>query len=102
MTNDHRLSDSPGIQVSQYLLFAILVLSPACSCSNLYCSFYFSTLVEVILMYDIISEIIHHAWVTTNAGEQQYIYFVCSALIILLTVVFVDLIYRTFSHFWRA
>lgn len=53
-------------------------------------------------MYDIISEIIDHAWVNTNAGEQQYIYYISGALIILLTVVFVDMIYRTFSHFWRA
>lgn len=53
-------------------------------------------------MYDIISEIIDHSWITQGAGEQQYIYYIAGALIILLTVVLVDLIYRTFSHFWRA
>lgn len=52
-------------------------------------------------MYQIISDIIDHAWVT-NMGEQQYIYYICGVLIVLLTVVFVDMIYRTFSHFWRA
>ena len=53
-------------------------------------------------MYDLISEIIGHTWASTNAGEQQYIYYIAGALIILFVVVFVDMIYRTFSHFWRA
>lgn len=53
-------------------------------------------------MYDLISEIIDHAWTTTNGGDQQYIYYIAGALIILLVVVFVDMIYRMFSHFWRA
>lgn len=53
-------------------------------------------------MYDTISGIIGHAWVTQNAGEQQYIYYIAGSLIILLTVVFVDMIFRIFSHFWRA
>lgn len=53
-------------------------------------------------MYDAISEIINHNWVTQGAGEQQYIYYTAAALIIILTVVLVDLIYRTFSHFWRS
>lgn len=52
-------------------------------------------------MYDLISNIIDHSWISTNAGEQQYIYYICGALIIILTVVFIDLIYRVFSHFWR-
>lgn len=53
-------------------------------------------------MYDVISEIISHSWVSTNSGEQQYIYYIAGALIVLLTVVLIDMIYRTFSHFWRA
>lgn len=53
-------------------------------------------------MYEIIREIIDHSWISTNAGEQQYIYYIAGALIILLTVALVDMIYRTFSHFWRA
>lgn len=52
-------------------------------------------------MYEIISGMIDHTW-TTNTSEQQYIYFICGALIIVLTVVLVDMVYRTFSHFWRA
>lgn len=52
-------------------------------------------------MYDIIYNMIGHAWVTSS-GEQQYIYYICSALIIILVCVFVDLIYRMFSHFWRG
>lgn len=52
-------------------------------------------------MYDLISNIIDHSWITTNAGEQQYIYYICGCLIVILTVVFIDLIYRVFSHFWR-
>lgn len=52
-------------------------------------------------MYDLIYDIIGHSW-TTGTSEQQYVYFTCAALIIVLTVVFLDMIYRTFSHFWRA
>lgn len=52
-------------------------------------------------MYDIISEIINHNWVTQNSGEQQYIYYIAGALIVILTCVIIDLVYRIFGHFWR-
>lgn len=51
-------------------------------------------------MYDLISSLIGHNWVT-NSSEQQYLYFTCAALTIILTIVIVDLIYRCISHFWR-
>lgn len=50
-------------------------------------------------MYDLISAIIDHAW-TTSTNEQSYIYYICGALIVVLTVTFVDMIYRTFRSFW--
>lgn len=53
-------------------------------------------------MYDIVSNIIDHNWLTQNAGEQQYIYYICGALIVMFTVVVIDLVYRVFSHFWRG
>lgn len=53
-------------------------------------------------MYDVIQEIIAHAWQSNYTGDQQHIYYIAGAVIILLVVVFVDMIYRTFSHFWRA
>ncbi len=52
-------------------------------------------------MYDIISNIIDHTWITSGAGEQQYIYYICGCLIVIFTVVITDLIYRVFSHFWK-
>ena len=52
-------------------------------------------------MYDLIDSIIGHNWVT-GSSDQQYIYYTACALIIILTVVFVDMVYRVFSHFWRA
>lgn len=54
-------------------------------------------------MYDVIFDIIGHTWVSGNAssGDQSYIYYICGALIVILTCVFVDLIYRVFRHFWR-
>lgn len=52
-------------------------------------------------MYDIISNIIDHAWISTNAGEQQYIYYTCCCLIIILTVQFLDICRGIFSRFWR-
>lgn len=53
-------------------------------------------------MYDVIESIIDHVWLTQNAGAQQYIYYIAGALIIILTVSFIDLIYRVFRHFWRS
>lgn len=52
-------------------------------------------------MYNIISQIIDHVW-TTGSNDQQYIYYICGALIIILTCVFVDMVYRVFSHIWRG
>lgn len=51
-------------------------------------------------MYDLISGIIDHSW-STGSSEQQYIYYICGALIIIFSVVVIDLIYRVFSHFWK-
>lgn len=52
-------------------------------------------------MFDIIKNIIDHSWITQSTGDQQYIYYICGALIIVFAVVVIDLIYRIFSHFWR-
>ena len=52
-------------------------------------------------MYELIENIINHTWNTQYSGDQQYIYYICGCLIVILTVVFIDLIYRVFSHFWR-
>lgn len=51
-------------------------------------------------MYDLISNIIDHSW-STGSSEQQYIYYICGALIILFVCVIIDLVYRVFSHFWK-
>ncbi len=53
-------------------------------------------------MYDLIELIIGHTWQSNYSGDQQYIYYCCCGLIIIFTVVFIDLIYRVFSHFWRG
>ena len=53
-------------------------------------------------MYEIISSIIDHNWITQGAGEQQYIYYIVGAVICLLVVVFVDLIRDIFSGFFRG
>lgn len=53
-------------------------------------------------MYDIIQRIIGHSWISQGAGDQQYIYYVCCALIIIFSVVIIDLVYRIFSHFWHS
>lgn len=52
-------------------------------------------------MYNIIKGIIDHSWVTQNAGDQQYIYYICGCLIVLFSCVLIDVCYRIFSHFWR-
>lgn len=55
-------------------------------------------------MFNVITGIIQHIWDTDawNNTEQQVIYYICGALIIILTVTFIDLIYRIFSHFWNG
>lgn len=53
-------------------------------------------------MYDIVSDIIDHTWITQNSGEQQYVYYIVGAVIVLLVVVFVDLIKDIFSGFFRG
>ena len=53
-------------------------------------------------MYDIVHNIINHTWQSNYTSDQQYIYYICGALIIIFTVVFVDLVYRVFSHFWSG
>ena len=52
-------------------------------------------------MYDIISNIIDHNW-TTGSSEQQYIYYICGALIVVFSVVFVDMIRDIFRSFTRG
>lgn len=52
-------------------------------------------------MYDLISDIINHSWITQSAGEQSYIYYIAGAVIVVLVIVGIDLVYRVFSHFWR-
>lgn len=52
-------------------------------------------------MYDIVSNIVDHTWASNYTSDQQYIYFICGALIILFSCVFIDLIYRIIGHFWR-
>lgn len=45
-------------------------------------------------MYDIITNIIDHEWVSNYSGDQQYIYYICAALIVVFFVVIIDLVYR--------
>lgn len=49
-------------------------------------------------MYDVIKNIISHTWNTQSAGDQQYIYYICGAMIIILTAFFLD----TFVRFFRG
>ncbi len=52
-------------------------------------------------MFDIIRDIIAHTWESNYNGDQSYIYYICGALIVVFSCVFIDLVYRVFSHFWR-
>lgn len=45
-------------------------------------------------MYDIINNIINHTWQTNYSGEQQYVYYIAGALILILTTIFIDMVYR--------
>lgn len=48
-------------------------------------------------MYDVISQIINHEWVSNYSGEQQYIYYIAGAIIVLFFVSMIDLFYRLIS-----
>lgn len=52
-------------------------------------------------MYDLIYNLIGHSW-STGTSEQQYIYYICGALILLLTAIVLDVLYRVFLHFMRG
>ena len=52
-------------------------------------------------MYDVVSSIIDHAWVTNTTSDQQYIYYICDTLIVVFSVVFIDGIKGVFRHFTR-
>lgn len=54
-------------------------------------------------MYDLIDNIIQHTWETANysSSEQQILYYISGSIIVILIVTFIDLIYRTFSNFWK-
>lgn len=54
-------------------------------------------------MYAIIQQIIDHVYQgNTSYGDQQYIYYICCALIPLLAVVFIDCIRDIFRGFFRG
>lgn len=52
-------------------------------------------------MYQIIQQIINHSW-TTGSNDQQYIYYICGALIVIFAVVFIDMIRDVFRGFFRG
>lgn len=52
-------------------------------------------------MFEVVSNIINHA-LSANDDAQYVILYICGALIIILTCVFIDMIYRIFSHFWHG
>lgn len=52
-------------------------------------------------MYDLIAQIINHIYSTNYSGDQQYIYYICGALILLFCVTLVDMVYRIFHGFCR-
>lgn len=52
-------------------------------------------------MYDIVEQIIGHAWQSNYTSDQQYIYYICSALIIIFSITFIDLFYRFIRSIFR-
>lgn len=53
-------------------------------------------------MYDLITNIIDHSWQSNYTSDQQYIYYICGALIVLLTVIFIDVIRDIIRSFIRG
>lgn len=51
-------------------------------------------------MFDVISAIFGLETVAAGSNAEMVILACCGVLTVLLTVVFIDLFYRLFSHFW--
>ena len=51
-------------------------------------------------MYDLIAGLIDHSY-TQGDSMQQYIIYAACAIIMIFSTVFIDMVYRVFSHFWR-
>lgn len=43
-------------------------------------------------MYDLIKGIIDHSWISNTTGDQQQIYYICGAAILIFSVAFIDAI----------
>lgn len=52
-------------------------------------------------MYDLISDIINHDWVSNYTGDQPYIYAVACIILVVLLVKFIDLVESVFHRFTR-
>lgn len=52
-------------------------------------------------MYDIIEAIIGHTWQSNYTSDQQYIYYICGAMIMVMFTVILDLTYRVLRRIWR-
>lgn len=52
-------------------------------------------------MYDLISGLIDHIY-STGDSAQQYVFYICGALILMLTASVLDVVYRVFCHFFRG
>lgn len=50
-------------------------------------------------MYDIISGIIAHTWQSNYTSDQQHIYYICGAVIIVFSVAFIDAIKSLLSAY---
>lgn len=51
-------------------------------------------------MFDVISSIFGLESVAAGSAAESVILACCGVVTVLLTVVFIDLFYRLFSHFW--
>lgn len=52
-------------------------------------------------MYSIVENILNFTG-SSSYNYESYIIYTCAALTVILTVVFIDLVYRVFTHFWRG
>lgn len=51
-------------------------------------------------MYDVIVDVIGHSW-SSSYSEEQIVYYICGALLCMVSCAVIDLVYRIFAHFWH-
>lgn len=52
-------------------------------------------------MYDLVENLIDHAWQSNYTSDQQYIYYIVGTLIVIITVFLMDCLFQVVRKLFR-